>query len=149
MKITILAATLTAGMLLLAGCSSSSAPGTQNPPKSSSMPGTPSMTGMTSSMAGTGSALPTTGTQPAKTATTITIKNFGYTVSGPAAPGSKVTVTNNDETAHTVTADTGSAFDVTIEPGKTQTITAPSKAGTYKFHCTFHAEMHGTLTVSG
>jgi plastocyanin len=36
---------------------------------------------------------------------------------------------------------------VTIEPGKTATFTAPSAAGDYKFHCTIHANMTGTLTV--
>ena len=32
--------------------------------------------------------------------------------------------------------------------GKTATFTAPAKAGTYKFHCNIHSQMHGTLTVT-
>jgi plastocyanin len=79
---------------------------------------------------------------------TVTIKNFDYTESGSAAAGSTVQVTNNDSTEHTVTADSGNAFDVTVQPGKTATFTAPATAGSYKFHCTFHSNMHGTLTVA-
>lgn len=80
--------------------------------------------------------------------TAITIKNFGYTVSGSAHAGSTVRVTNKDSVAHTVTADSGQAFDVTVQPGQTATFTAPATAGSYKFHCTFHSTMHGMLTVS-
>jgi plastocyanin len=68
------------------------------------------------------------------------------TTSVPA--GSTVTVKNDSSTQHTVTADTGGAFNVTIDGGKTATFTAPSKAGTYKFHCNIHPFMHGTLTVT-
>jgi plastocyanin len=77
----------------------------------------------------------------------ITIKDFGYTVSGSVTPGEKVSVHNDDTTAHTVTADTGSLFDVTVPPSGTATFTAPAKAGSFPFHCDFHANMHGTLTV--
>lgn len=110
---------------------------------SNSTPTTPHSTGATSTRPLAGSPSGAT----SKAAVRITIKNFAYTVSGPAAAGSTVQVTNRDSTAHTVTADTGGAFDVTVQPGKTGTFTAPTKPGTYKFHCTFHANMHGTLTV--
>jgi len=59
-----------------------------------------------------------------------------------------VQVTNNDGEAHTVTTDSGKAFDVTIAPGKTASFAAPKRAGSYKFHCSFHSNMHGTLAVS-
>lgn len=91
---------------------------------------------------------PATRTSAANTASaTITIKNFGYTVSGTVSPGEKISVHNNDSEAHTVTADTGDKFDVTVAPSATATFTAPDTAGSYAFHCTYHAEMHGTLTV--
>jgi plastocyanin len=77
----------------------------------------------------------------------ITIKNFGYQVPSSVKAGSTVMVKNDDSVAHTVTADSGHAFDVTIQPGATAHFSAPGRSGTYKFHCTFHANMHGTLTV--
>jgi plastocyanin len=116
--------------LLMTGCSSSS--GSTSPATSNA-----GSTSMSSSAAA-----------PKSTAG-VTIKSFAFTVSGPVAAGAKVAVTNNDGEAHTVTADSGNAFDVTIQPGKTATFTAPNKAGTYKFHCNFHSNMHGSLTVSG
>jgi plastocyanin len=76
----------------------------------------------------------------------ITIKNFAFTTS-PVTAGSTVTVKNNDSVEHTVTSDDGSSFNVSIQPGKTATFTAP-KAGTYKFHCNIHSQMHGSLTVT-
>ena len=79
-------------------------------------------------------------------ANTITIANETFSP-GPATAGKTVTVENNDSVTHTVTADDGKSFDVTIPAGKTKTFTAPA-AGTYKFHCKIHSNMHGTLTVT-
>jgi plastocyanin len=75
----------------------------------------------------------------------ITVKDFQFTTKSVKA-GAKVTVHNNGPSTHSVTADAG-GFDVTVDSGKDATFTAPSKAGTYKFHCKFHSQMHGTLTV--
>ena len=77
----------------------------------------------------------------------IVISGFAYTVPATVAPGTQVTVRNNDTAEHTVTADTGGAFDVEIEGGETATLTVPSTPGTYPFHCTYHPNMHGDLTV--
>ena len=63
----------------------------------------------------------------------ITVKDFQFTTKAVKA-GAKVTVHNNGPSTHTVTADDG-GFDVTVDSGKDATFTAPSKAGTYKFHC--------------
>jgi plastocyanin len=79
-------------------------------------------------------------------ADTITIANETFSP-GPATAGSTVTVENNDSVTHTVTSDDGTSFDVEIPAGKTATFTAP-KAGTYKFHCKIHSNMHATLTVT-
>jgi plastocyanin len=54
---------------------------------------------------------------------------------------------NMDGENHTVTADSGNAFDVKATAGTTVTFTAPSKPGTYPFHCTYHSNMHGVLVV--
>jgi plastocyanin len=77
----------------------------------------------------------------------ITMKNLQFSVAGPVKAGATVTAKNNDDVQHTVTSDDNTSFDVTVDPGKTVTFTAPSKAGNYKFHCRIHSQMHGTLTV--
>jgi plastocyanin len=76
----------------------------------------------------------------------ISILNQKFTV-GSAKAGDTITVTNNDSVTHTVTSDDGSSFSVSINGGKTATFTAPA-AGSYKFHCKIHSNMHGTLTVT-
>lgn len=78
----------------------------------------------------------------------ITVRDFAYGPPVVVAAGAQITVTNMDSAEHTVTADDGSAFDVDVKgSGGTATFTAPSKPGTYAYHCTFHPGMHGTLTV--
>jgi plastocyanin len=78
----------------------------------------------------------------------ITIKDFTFTVGGPVAAGSKVTVKNTDVEAHTVTSGPG-AFDVTVSGGGgATTFKAPAKPGSYKFVCMLHGNMTGTLVVS-
>jgi plastocyanin len=64
----------------------------------------------------------------------------------PVKAGSRVTVKNDANVMHTVTDDNG-GFDVTINPGKTATFTAPA-AGAYPFHCKIHTTMKGALTVT-
>ena len=116
-------------LLALAGCSSSS---------STKAAVVPSSSGTTSSASSaTGAAL-------------ITIQNFAFhPASITVTPGEKVTVTNKDSTAHTVTATAGSAFNTNdVNPGATTTFTAPAKAGSYPYICTIHQFMHGTLVVS-
>ncbi|MBT2538463.1 cupredoxin domain-containing protein [Arthrobacter sp. ISL-69] len=76
----------------------------------------------------------------------ILIKGFKYQGPETVAPGTLITVINEDTEAHTITADTGAAFDAVIKVG-TGTFTAPTEPGTYSYHCIFHANMHGTLTV--
>ncbi|MEO6881096.1 MAG: cupredoxin domain-containing protein [Mycobacteriaceae bacterium] len=79
----------------------------------------------------------------------ITIKDFKYQVPKSVKPGAKVTVMNMDRVVHSVTADTStSVFDVDADPGVPASFTAPTKPGTYTFHCTYHGNMHGTLVVT-
>jgi plastocyanin len=79
----------------------------------------------------------------------ITMKNFAFSPTTlNVTAGEKVTVVNEDSVAHTVTASEGGAFDTgSIAGGKSGTFTAPSKAGSYPFVCTFHSNMKGTLIV--
>ena len=74
------------------------------------------------------------------------ISGFAYQVPASVSPGATVSVMNMDGEAHTVTADEG-AFDVVVAGGATSTFTAPTTPGTYAFHCTYHANMHGVLVV--
>jgi plastocyanin len=135
-RVALPAAALSA-VLITTACSGSSSPA------SSSSPAAPTTSAVAAGPAGS------TSRAAAHSAVDITIKSFAFSVSGPASAGSTVKVTNNDSTAHTVTADNGGGFDVTVQPGKTATFTAPAKAGSYKFHCSFHSNMHGTLAVTG
>lgn len=78
---------------------------------------------------------------------TITIKDFRYTPLQ-VAPGTTITVKNLDDAEHTVTSDTKGQFDASEVGGTPKTFTAPTKPGVYTFHCTYHASMHGSLTVT-
>jgi plastocyanin len=77
----------------------------------------------------------------------ITMENTAFSVAGPVKAGATVTIKNNDPFTHTVTSDDGTSFNVSVDGDKSATITAPSKAGSYKFHCNIHSNMHATLTV--
>jgi plastocyanin len=68
---------------------------------------------------------------------TLTVK-VGTTVTWKGVSGS-----------HTVTSDAGApmAFDQPISQGTTVMVTF-TKAGTYNYHCSIHASMHGTIVVT-
>src|SRR6476469_1388812 len=63
----------------------------------------------------------------------ITIKDLKFTVSSVKA-GSEVSVKNSDGFGHTITADNGE-FNVSVDGNGHATFKAPTKPGTYKFHC--------------
>jgi plastocyanin len=78
----------------------------------------------------------------------ISIKNFTFSPAKITVPvGTKVTWTNQDDTAHRVmitdlkkgssALDTGDAFSYTF-----------TKPGTYKYFCTLHPQMVGSVTVT-
>ncbi|MGO4190138.1 cupredoxin domain-containing protein [Arthrobacter sp. YAF17] len=127
----------------LAGCASGGSPA----PTSTSA-GTASASASASMPMESSSTMPsTTQGMPGSAAAAITIKDFAFGNPLTVSPGATVTVTNQDTAEHTVTADQGQAFDVEVKGGGTATFTAPSQPGTYEFHCTYHPNMHGTLTV--
>ncbi len=79
----------------------------------------------------------------------IEISNFKY---APATltvkAGSTVKVTNKDTAGHSVTSDDGTSFDTDIlSQGGTNEFAAPTKPGSYPFHCTAHPSIKGTLIV--
>lgn len=131
-----------AAALALSGCSASEMSGsgtTVAPTLTEQFPSAPAATAdAASSASGTGS----TPAAPAE----ILIKGFKYQGATTVSPGAEITVTNEDVEAHTITADTGDAFDANVQVG-TSTFTAPTEPGTYPYHCNFHGNMKGTLTV--
>jgi plastocyanin len=80
----------------------------------------------------------------------VAINDAGY---APAtivvAPGQHVLWTNGGINPHTVTADDAISFDSgTLQPKAKFDLAAPATPGTFAYHCTFHAFMHGTVVVS-
>ena len=111
--------------------------------------GTLTACGSTGSSTGaaSSSSAPAAGSATAtSSASVITIKDFGFTTPSSVGPGTEVRVENMDSVAHTVTADSGNAFDDPAPPGNSS-FTAPTEPGSYPFHCNIHPEMHGTLVV--
>ncbi|WP_461186571.1 cupredoxin domain-containing protein [Arthrobacter sp. Z4-13] len=127
-------------VLALSGCGNPGMPGsgtTAAPTLTEEFPSAPAVTTEpTPSASGTPAAAPAE----------ILIKGFKYQGTDTVSPGAEITVTNDDVEAHTITADTGNAFDTITKVGTT-TFTAPTEPGTYPYHCIFHGNMKGTLTV--
>lgn len=87
----------------------------------------------------------------APTATsTVTIDNFAFS---PAAitvkKGTTVTWTNNDSTTHTVTETDGQngPQSSNLATGKSYSFTY-NTVGTFKYHCSIHPSMTGSVTVT-
>ena len=78
----------------------------------------------------------------------ITIKDFKFQGPESVAPGTEITVVNEDDAAHTVTAEGDGGFDVSMEAGETVKFTAPSEPGEYPYICTVHPGMKGSLVVA-
>ncbi|HEX5117758.1 MAG TPA: cupredoxin domain-containing protein [Pseudonocardiaceae bacterium] len=95
-----------------------------------------------------GSPVPSTSTPATNTPNTVTIRNFMFrpaTIT--VAPGAKITVRNNDSTAHTATVS-DKLFDTgPIDQNATAIFTAPTKPGSYTYICDIHQFMQGTLVV--
>jgi plastocyanin len=110
-----------------------------------------------SACSSSGSAAPAAQGSPAASVTSappgpadaIRIAGFSYAPSPlTVTPGATVTVSNADSAAHTLTSDTSGLFGGgNLEQGDTLTFKAPSRPGTYAFHCGYHPRMHGTLVV--
>jgi plastocyanin len=76
-------------------------------------------------------------------------KDFSYTPTEVDANAGKVTFTvdNTGDVEHNLTIPD---LDVEkdVEEGKTVSVTADAKAGTYAFHCEYHpTKMKGTITI--
>lgn len=126
--------------VILTACSSS---GTASDSATTSGPAS---SAVSQSVAATASAASTASAQPI-----ITISSFRFSGNLTVRAGQKVTVSNKDSAAHTLTDAATHLFDTgkIAGSGGTGTFTAPKKAGTYQFGCTYHPNMAGTLTVTG
>ena len=102
----------------------------------------------TASAAASSIAAVSTGSTAGTSATVvITITNFAYQGPVSVTPGSTDTVKNEDSQPHTVTSDQAGLFDAVVPGGGNVVFTAPTTAGSYAYHCTYHSNMHGTLVV--
>jgi plastocyanin len=64
-----------------------------------------------------------------------------------AKVGQPITVTNNDPNGiHSVTAKDRS-FSVDVPPNSSVTLTIP-KAGSFPYHCTYHADEHNPASIN-
>lgn len=80
----------------------------------------------------------------------VAIENFAFSpASITVKVGTTVTWTNNDSANHTVTSDgSEDTFDSgSLATGKTFSHTF-SKTGTFKYRCTFHPDMTGSVLVT-
>jgi plastocyanin len=78
----------------------------------------------------------------------VTMKNIQFVPSHVTVKvGQKITWTNDDQVAHTVTAIKGAKFDSGIVNGGGNYHFTPTKAGTISYVCTIHPNQTGTITV--
>ena len=109
---------------------------------------TPANTSTTPSNAQNQSNASSASTKPAASSS-VSIADMAFS---PAAitvkKGTKVTWTNNDSTAHTVTADSGSGpASGNLTNGQSYSFTYDT-VGTFSYHCSIHPDMTGTVTVT-
>lgn len=117
-------------------------------PVSAAATAAPTQAAPATSAAATPASTTATGAPPASTQ--VQIKDIAFPDAVTIRPGGSVTWTNKDGFAHTVTSDSGQAqsFDSgQVQSGATFSVTF-ARAGTYAYHCSIHASMHGTIVVS-
>jgi plastocyanin len=136
-------------LVLLSGCSSTSSPAAKTASSTSTRAAHSPATPMPSHSP-TASAAPTQSgsSQSSSSAqSAIKIENFMFQVPPSVPAGAKITVTNDDSVAHTVTASGSGGFNVNVPADGTATFTAPKKPGRYPFFCSIHTNMQATLVV--
>ncbi len=90
---------------------------------------------------------PNNSNPPPATSNTIKLNGMAFSpASLTIKPGTTVTWNNNDNTAHTVTADDASFDSGNLAVGKTYTRIF-TISGSYPYHCNFHSGMTGTIIV--
>ncbi len=97
-------------------------------------------------LAGCGRAGATRGDVGDDAVAVVTISGFDFGAVPAVRVGQAVQVVNEDSVQHSVTADDGS-FDSGLVAGGGSAALAVSEPGDYRFHCTVHPTMTGTLSV--
>src|SRR5260221_12053800 len=79
----------------------------------------------------------------------ISTNNFKFSPSTVTVPpGSTIIFKNQSQTPHTATQTNGTTFDTgNIDPGGTSRSFKLTKPGTYKYYCSYHPNMVGTIIV--
>jgi len=89
-----------------------------------------------------------TGEMTAPQPTSVTVSNFAFSPKQLSVKaGTKVTWTNNDSVAHTVTSDDGFFESGSLGTGDTYSYVFPAP-GTYKYYCSPHPSMTATVVVT-
>jgi plastocyanin len=124
-------------LAVLSGCGSSSA-------------GSGGSTSPTATLAPVNTVAPTntTGTG-GSSANVVNVANFQFSPATLTVKAGTTVTFKGVSGDHTVTSDADSpmAFDHSISAGSSVTITF-ANPGTYKYHCSIHASMHGTIVVT-
>jgi plastocyanin len=120
-------------LVVFAGCGSSSTAGDTNTPT------------LAPTSAPTVAATNTTGA----TGNQVNVSNFQFSPATLTVKAGTTVTWKGVSGSHTVTSDADSpmAFDHPISQGDMVTVTF-AQAGTYKYHCSIHASMHGTIIVT-
>lgn len=85
---------------------------------------------------------------PASDGLALAIKDFAFSPEPLEVPkGTVVTVTNEDDAAHTATADGGEFDTGNLGQGDSKEITL-SEAGEFAYHCEIHDYMKGVIRVT-
>jgi plastocyanin len=157
-----------AGVLALAGCGSSRTNASTQPTATQGVTTVTALTATThpamSEPAPTSVAAPATIRSSAATtaaivtsapsassvaATAVSIDNFAFAPATVAVKtGATVTWTNNDGEPHTVAFDDGQARSPVLSAPSATFSHTFTHAGTFTYHCSIHAYMSGTVTVS-
>jgi plastocyanin len=139
-----LPALIAVAMLTIAACSGGASPSPSAAAASTAASASPSAAAASAAASASAPASAAAGA-----AGTVDIKNTAFNpTSLTVAAGTKVTWTNSDGFAHTVTLDDNSVDSGNIAGGVTFDHTFAT-AGTFAYHCKIHSTMHGTVTVTG
>jgi plastocyanin len=95
-----------------------------------------------------GNGRSSTGAALAAGGETIEISNFAYSpASVTVKVGTTITFKNEESVEHTATSNTEGIFDTgSLSKGQSMRVKM-NKVGTFSFHCSFHAFMHGVVKV--